>query len=124
MNDSLASAAAISQPEFLQKLKALLDSPVADLDLPSKQRLAADYLAGLITSTSVGSTINQILPSLKIIPFSPGRRPIDEALHHGYGCSEQVGILSTVPDGSPLNDEIWLLYQLKHVETLPRPLMS
>ena len=34
-----------------------------------------------------------MLPSVRIIPFSPGRRPTDEARHPGMGSSDAVAFL-------------------------------
>jgi len=44
----------------------------------------------------------------RFLPFVPGRRPTDEALHPGLGSSEAVGLLLPGPD----EDQVWLLYEL------------
>ena len=110
-----APVAALSEREFRQRFKALMDSPVTDLDWAGKQRLVQEYLAEASSPAAPA-------PTLEIIPFSPGKRPIDEALHYEYGCSESVGVLSSSPEAIPINDEIWLLYQLNQIDMLPAPL--
>jgi len=109
------SVPAIGEREFRQRLKALMDIPVTDMDCAGKQRLVREYLAEASSPAAPA-------PTVEIIPFSHGKRPIDEALHHGYGCSESVGVLSSSPEAIAINDEIWLLYQLKQIEMLPAPL--
>lgn len=50
-------------------------------------------------------------PHLAIVPFEPARRPGDEAIAPGLGCSEHVDYLdSTCPEGP--GQEIWLLFTL------------
>jgi CRP-like cAMP-binding protein len=44
----------------------------------------------------------------EILPFVPGRRPSDEALHPGLGSSEDVAVI--LP--GPRDDPLWLLYEL------------
>jgi CRP-like cAMP-binding protein len=121
MYDAQASAKEISRREFVQKLEALLASNVTDLDRAGKQRLLTETLARLNASTPVFSSEHKPLPRLEIVPFILGRRPIDEALQPGHGCGEQVGVLSSAPDVLALDDEIWLLYQLNHIDSLPEP---
>jgi CRP-like cAMP-binding protein len=44
----------------------------------------------------------------RILPFVPGRRPTDEALHPGLGSSEAVAVILPGPE----EDRAWLLYEL------------
>ena len=48
----------------------------------------------------------------RILPFVPGRRPSDEALHPGLGSSEDVAVL--LP--GERDDPAWLLYELSGAE--------
>src|SRR5581483_9781671 len=63
-------------------------------------------------------TASPARPALEIIPCAPGRRPLDEALCPGHGCSERVGYLSTAGAGSPAGDEVWILYRLRDLGPL------
>lgn len=53
------------------------------------------------------STLSNV--RLAIVPFRPGRRPVDEGFHPGTGASENCGLLTGKRDD---DDSLWLLYEL------------
>ncbi|HEU4405366.1 MAG TPA: cyclic nucleotide-binding domain-containing protein [Polyangiaceae bacterium] len=50
-------------------------------------------------------------PRLAIVPFEPTRRPGDEALAPGLGCSEHVDYVDSTSADAP-GQELWLLFTL------------
>lgn len=49
---------------------------------------------------------------LEIIPFRSGRRPIDERVKPGLGCSEHVGFIDSQESTDAAIDDLWILFRL------------
>ena len=49
---------------------------------------------------------------LEIIPFRSGRRPIDESVEPGLGCSEHVGFIHSKEPADAAIDDLWILFRL------------
>lgn len=49
---------------------------------------------------------------LEIIPFRSGRRPIDESVAPGTGCSEHVGFIHSQESRDAALDDLWILFRL------------
>jgi CRP-like cAMP-binding protein len=110
----------ITPREFQKQFKRLLLSRVAGMDWEDKLARVRHYLRELEARQSPEEESAELNPSVEIIPFEPGKRPLDEALYPGHGCSERVGYLSTVDDGQPA-DEIWVLYRLHDLHAFVAP---
>ncbi len=76
--------------EFIAQLRALVQDPVAGLDPEAKAAL----LAGAAEHLRSAST----LPGCEIVPFVPGRRPVDEAAHPWLGSSDQAALILAEDD--------------------------
>jgi CRP-like cAMP-binding protein len=110
----------ITPREFQKQFKRLLLSRVTGMDWEDKLARVRQYLRELEARQSPEEESAELNPSVEIIPFEPGKRPIDEALYPGHGCSERVGYLSTVDDRQPA-DEIWVLYRLHDLHAFVAP---
>jgi CRP-like cAMP-binding protein len=111
----------ITQREFQKQLKRLLLNRVAGMDWEDKLARVRQYIRELEARQSPEEESAELNPSIEIIPFEPGKRPIDEALYPGHGCSERVAYLSTVDEGQP-TDELWILYRLHDLHAFTAPL--
>lgn len=111
--------------DFKKQLKRLLLSPVTGLSWDDKLAAARAYMRELESRNNPEMESTDLTPDLEIVPFEPGRRPVDEALGQGLGVSEHAAFLSTAPQPPP-GDELWLLYHIKniyaYVELFNRPL--
>ncbi|MCC6556548.1 MAG: cyclic nucleotide-binding domain-containing protein [Polyangiaceae bacterium] len=107
--------------EFQKQFKRLLLTPVEGLDWEDKLARVRQYLRQLEARQSPEEESAELQPSVEIIPFEPGRRPVDEALYPGHGCSERVGCLSSNSDEPELADEIWILYRLHDLYAFVSP---
>jgi CRP-like cAMP-binding protein len=116
----MAQPIVITPREFQKQFKLLLLSRVAGMDWEDKLARVRQYLRELEARQSPEEESAELNPKVEIIPFEPGKRPIDEALYPGHGCSERVGYLSTVDDGQPA-DEIWILYRLRDLHAFVAP---
>lgn len=108
--------------EFQKQLKRLLMSPVEGLDWDDKLNRARQYLRQLEARSNPEEESAELTPSVEIVPFEPGHRPIDEALYRGHGCSERAGYLSTAGGGPDHGvDEVLILYQVKDLYAFLAP---
>ncbi len=115
----------ISSRDFKKQLKRLLLSPVTGMTWDDKLSAARTYMRELESRNNPEMESTDLTPEIEIVPFEPGRRPVDEALGQGLGVSEHAAFLSTTPT-TQAGDELWLLYHIKniyaYVELFNRPL--
>jgi CRP-like cAMP-binding protein len=107
--------------EFQKQFKRLLMSRVDGLDWEDKLARVRQYLRQLEARQCPEEESAELQPSIELIPFEPGKRPVDEALYPGHGCSERVGYLNTAGDAMELGDEVWLLYRLRNIYAFVAP---
>ncbi|MGK4002035.1 cyclic nucleotide-binding domain-containing protein [Sorangium sp. So ce1036] len=107
--------------EFQKQFKRLLMSRVEGMDWEDKLARVRQYLRQLEARQSPEEESAELSPSLELIPFEPGKRPVDEALYPGHGCSERVGCINTAGDPAELGDEVWLLYRLRDLYAFVAP---
>ncbi|WP_437925768.1 cyclic nucleotide-binding domain-containing protein [Sorangium sp. So ce291] len=107
--------------EFQRQFKRLLMSRVEGMDWEDKLARVRQYLRQLEARQSPEEESAELSPSLELIPFEPGKRPVDEALYPGHGCSERVGCINTSGDPAELGDEVWLLYRLRNLYAFVAP---
>ena len=74
------------QSDFLNQLRHLLSSQVEGMTETEKAEAVRTLVGSLEGSASA-------LPSLDVVPFIAGRRPVDEASHHGLGSSDNAGLI-------------------------------
>lgn len=103
-----------SPRDFKKQLKRLLLSPVTGMTWEDKLSSARVYMRELESRNNPEMESMDLTPEIEIVPFEPGRRPIDEALGQGLGASEHAAFLSTSPQAQP-GDELWLLYHIKNI---------
>lgn len=86
----------LREVDFISRLQALLDSPITGLDAGAKARIL--FAAGeRLRAGEAGVQCH-------IVPFVPGRRPTDEALHPWLGSSDQAAlVLGRDPHDGPEN---------------------
>lgn len=114
----------LSPKEFQRLLKRLLLTPVAGLAPEDRLARARQLVRELETRADPSAASVDVAPGLEILPFEPGRRPIDEALSPGFGASERVGLLRTddalvgddAIDLGPEIDVVWILFQLHDLQ--------
>lgn len=108
----------LSPTEFQRLLRRLMLTPVAGLAWADRLSHARACLAELEGRADPATPAPGRPPSLEIVPFAPGRRPIDEALSPGLGASERVGLLRSDAAGEPgvEVDTLWLLFQLHDLD--------
>jgi len=106
--------------DFKKQFKRLLLSPVAGMSWEDKLGFIRAYMRDLEARNNPEDESTDLAPSLEIVPFEPGRRPLDEALGSGLGASEHAGFLSSDP-GRGNADELWILYQLKDLYAYVAP---
>lgn len=112
----------INSKEFQKQFKKLLMSRVEGMDWEDKLSTVRLYLRDLEGRASPEDESTEMIPSLEIIPFEPGRRPFDEALYPGHGCSEHVGYLSTTAeDPAEAGDEVWILFRAHNLYAFMAP---
>lgn len=70
--------------EFISQLQALLDAPVAGIDQAAKERIIA---------AAVSRIRDGARAECRVVPFVPGRRPIDEAMYPGLGSSDHAALV-------------------------------
>jgi len=75
----------VREADFIARLQDLVDSPVSGLDADSKARILV----------AAGERVRQGEAGLecRVVPFVPGRRPVDEALHPGLGSSDLAALV-------------------------------
>jgi len=92
----------MNRHQFVHELNRLLRVDVVGLSAEDKARVVAAQAHAFANHEAMRDV------SLAFVPFTPGRRPIDEARHPGLGASEASALLAN--SGS---DELVLLYRLK-----------
>jgi CRP-like cAMP-binding protein len=75
----------VREVDFIARLQELVDSPVSGLDADSKARILL----------AAGERVREGKAGLecRVVPFVPGWRPIDEALHPGLGSSDPAALV-------------------------------
>jgi CRP-like cAMP-binding protein len=111
----------ITPKQFQKELKKLLLTRVAGMDWEDKLARVRQYIRELEKRQSPEEESAELNPSVEIIPFEPGKRPLDEALYPGHGCSERVGYLSTAEEPREAQDEVWILYRLHDLYAYAAP---
>ena len=104
----------INPRDFKKQFKRLVLSPVSGMTWEDKVAFLRAYLRDLETRNNPGAESTDLLPAIEIVPFEPGRRPIDESLGAGHGASERATYLSNA-DSTIGTDDLWILYQLKDI---------
>src|SRR6266536_2106199 len=92
------------ETDFLAKLNALLGAHVEGVD--------ATRLAEIVLAAAERIRSGRPPAGCEIVPFVPGRRPIDEAAHPWLGSSDQAAL---IVDGDQPN-VAYLLYIVTGVE--------
>ncbi len=101
---------AIDRQAFLVALVDLLHGDVVDMDGQAKRDAVRQCLDDLDAS---GRQAPQ--PHLMIIPPQVGRRPLEEAIYPGFGCSDSIGLLLPPEEIVGETKGIWILYQLSGI---------
>lgn len=75
----------VREVDFIVRLQELVDSPVSGLDADSKARILL----------AAGERVRRGEAGLdcRVVPFVPGWRPVDEALHPGMGSSDPAALV-------------------------------
>lgn len=110
----------LTPKEFQKQFKRLLLTRVSGMDWEDKLARIRQYLRELEARKSPEDESMELSPSLDIIPFMPGNRPLDEALNPGHGVSERIGYLSPEEEGTT-PDDVWILYRLKDLYAYTAP---
>jgi hypothetical protein len=71
--------------EFIAALQALVESDVSGLD--------ADGKAAMLVAAGERLISRSAPAGCRIVPFLPGRRPVDEASHPWLGSSDQAALI-------------------------------
>jgi CRP-like cAMP-binding protein len=71
--------------EFIAALRALVESEVSGLD--------ADGKAAMLVDAGRRLTSGSVPAGCRVVPFVPGRRPVDEASHPWLGSSDQAALI-------------------------------
>jgi CRP-like cAMP-binding protein len=87
-----ASTSVLLDVEFLVRLEALVNSKVANLDAVGK--------AELLEAAAAQLRSHEGLVGCRLVPFTPGWRPTDEALHPWLGSSDQAALILGGPDAA------------------------
>jgi CRP-like cAMP-binding protein len=75
----------VREVDFIVRLQELVDSPVSGLDADAKARILL-AAAERVRQGEAG-------PECRVVPFVPGWRPVDEALHPGLGSSDPAALV-------------------------------
>ena len=110
----------INPRDFKKQFKRLVLSPVSGMTWEDKLEFLRGYLRELEARKNPEDESTDLAPAIEVVPFEPGRRPIDEALGAGHGASENAAYLSTAPCAAP-TDELWILYHLKDLYAYVAP---
>jgi CRP-like cAMP-binding protein len=110
----------LTPKDFQKQFKRLLLTRVSGMDWEDKLARIRQYLRELEARNSPEEESMELTPSIEIIPFQPGNRPLDEALNPGHGVSERIGYLSAAEDGTP-PDDVWILYRIKDLYAYTAP---
>src|SRR5215207_1726538 len=96
--------------ELLAAVDALLATEVDGLAPAAKLAAVRGRLDALAAAAAARPVAGAA--GVRIVPFAPRSRPIDEALHPGTGASERVGFVHSGEALPEENDELWILYEL------------
>jgi hypothetical protein len=91
--------------EFRAALKRVMMEDVEGLGFQERIAAARSYLDELWLRPDPGAASVVAPPTLRMVPFQPGRRPLDESLHPRSGSSEKIGFLGMEGAG----DQVLLL---------------
>ena len=111
----------LTPKDFQKQFKRLLLTRVSGMDWEDKLDRIRVYLRELEARKSPEEESMELTPSIEIIPFLPGYRPLDEALNPGAGVSERIGYLGSV-DAGGASDDVWVLYRVKNLYAYTAPL--
>ena len=75
----------VRQVDFVARLQELVDSSVSGLDADSKARI--------LLAAAERVRLGEAGLECRVVPFVPGRRPVDEALHPGLGSSDPAALV-------------------------------
>src|SRR5215831_10453243 len=99
----------LRESDFINRLRDLLSLRVRGVDEERKREII-ERLAGHIRSA--GDTAP--LPECRWVPFTTGRRPIDEASYPGLGSSDHVALIL---DGeASRGNTAYLLFRVDNLE--------
>jgi hypothetical protein len=98
--------------EFRAALKRVMMEDVEGLGFQERIAAARSYLDELWLRPDPGAASVVAPPTLRMVPFQPGRRPLDESLHPRSGSSEKIGFLGMEGAG----DQVLLLYELENLD--------
>ena len=111
-HDERGAGGALTPADYRAALKRLVATEVEGLGLHERLSAARSYLDELYLRSDPTAASVISAPSLRMVPFQPGRRPLDEALHPRTGSSEKIGFLGTEGAG----DKVLLLYELANLD--------
>lgn len=97
----------MNEREFAERVRALASTAVEGLDAGARARVLRRFADEL---TARGAAA---LPICEIVPFTTGRRPLDEARNPGLGSSDCAGLL--LPDGRCRDNRVYVLYRLHNL---------
>lgn len=107
--------------DFKKQFKRLVLSPVAGMTWEDKLEFLRAYLRDLESRKNPEDESTDLSPTIDLVPFEPGRRPIDEALGAGHGASEHAAFLSTISPRTGPTDELWILFHVKDLYAYAAP---
>jgi CRP-like cAMP-binding protein len=105
----------LTPKDFQTQFKRLLLTPIPGMAWEDKLARIQQCLREVGKGSEQESA--ELPPSLAIIPFSPGCRPLDEALNPGAGVSERIGYLGSAVSGGG-SDDVWVLYRVNDLQGL------
>ncbi len=90
--------------DFIARLQELVDSPVSGLDADAKARILL----------AAGERVRQGEAGLvcRVVPFVPGWRPVDEALHPGLGSSDPAALVLGEDGQRKLDNVAYVLFDV------------
>jgi CRP-like cAMP-binding protein len=97
-----ASTSVLVDVEFVARLHALVDSKVANLGAVGKAEILEAAAERLRSGTG--------LIGCHVVPFTPGWRPTDEALHPWLGSSDQAALILDGSEGE--NNVAYVLFDI------------
>jgi CRP-like cAMP-binding protein len=96
----------VREVDFIVRLQELVDLPVDGLDADSKARI--------LLAASERVLHGRAGLDCRVVPFVPGWRPVDEALHPGMGSSDPAALL--LGDDPHLENVAYLLFDISGSE--------
>jgi CRP-like cAMP-binding protein len=94
----------VREVDFIVRLQELVDSPVNGLDADSKARI--------LLAASERVLQGEAGLDCRLVPFVPGWRPVDEALHPGMGSSDPAALLLGDDGPRQLENIAYLLFDI------------